>query len=258
MQTNHMLDNETRRIIYDLLFALFQSYRFKQYLTLSLTANYGSIICKTAESEHDIASIGVQVFTSDEMSMLIYTNPSLRNNILTEFWSTIRDMRQAPDNDENYYQLFKVLHDIKYIARPECLKYCVQHTDFVERFIAILGHFYFMDTKKRRTTMVAYMQEGSFNDKLLNLESYLIKVGIQYVKEVPVGDVEKNQRILNAFRKCFEEIKGAMKAKDCETHGFYNLPAHRLFAYYLTRLLIFRRIDNKRNSNQEGQSNMSL
>ena len=259
MQTNHMLDNVTREIIYNLLFCLFQSYRFKQYLTLSLTANYSSIICKTADSEHDIASIGVQVFTSDEMSMLIYKNPDLRNNILTQFWSTIRDMRQAPENEDNYYQMFKVLHDIKYIARPDCLKYCVEQTDFIERFITILGHFYFIDTKKRRTTMVTYMQEGSINDRILNLESYVIRIGIQYLKEIPVSDVQKNQLILNAFRKCFDEIKSAMKAKDCESHGFYNLPAHRLFAYYLTRLLIYKRIEIRRNQAQNAEfSNLSL
>lgn len=86
MQTNNMLDNETREVIYNLLFSLFQSYRFKQYLTLSLTSNYSSIVCKEANEEHDISSIAVQVFTSDEQSMLIYRNLELRNNILTQFW----------------------------------------------------------------------------------------------------------------------------------------------------------------------------
>lgn len=139
-----------------------------------------------------------------------------------------------------------MLHDIKYIARPECLKYCIENTDFIERFISILGTFYFIDTKKKRTTMVPYMEEGSVSDRLLNLESYLIKVGIAYIKEIPFDSSNKNLLILHAFRKCFDDINAAMEKAGHQAHGFYNLPAHRLFAYYLTRLLINRRIEQKK------------
>ena len=59
MQTNSLLDNEGRESCYQLLFKLFQSYRFKQYLTLSLTANYSYIICQSEESENEIAAVGV-------------------------------------------------------------------------------------------------------------------------------------------------------------------------------------------------------
>lgn len=34
-----------------------------------------------------------------------------------------------------------------------------------------------------------------------------------------------------------------MESKKLTANGFYNLPAHRLFAYYLTRLLVFGWID---------------
>lgn len=104
------------------------------------------------------------------------------------------------------------MHDIKYIARPECLKYCIENTDFLERFISILSHFYFIDAKEMRTTMVNYMNEGGVNDRLLNLESFLIKIAIQYFKEVPLTNHEKTRSLLLAFKKCFEEINTTINA----------------------------------------------
>jgi len=92
------------------------------------------------------------------------------------------------------------------MARPECLKYCIAETDFIERFIFILGSFYFMDNKKKRTEMVAYQQEGQVNDRFLNIEIQIIKVGLKYLTEIPFADAEKNQKILAAFHRCFREI----------------------------------------------------
>jgi len=106
MQTNVKLDNDTREVIYNLLFTMFQSYRFKQYLTLSLTANYKHIIRKTENSEHDISSIGVQVFTSDELSMLIYKHAELRNNILNELYMMLGDVSKGSEDDLTYYAMW--------------------------------------------------------------------------------------------------------------------------------------------------------
>ena len=33
------------------------------------------------------------------------------------------------------------------MARHESLKYCIEETDFIEKFIKILVKFYFIDTK---------------------------------------------------------------------------------------------------------------
>jgi hypothetical protein len=75
------------------------------------------------------------------------------------------------------------------MARPECLKYCIEETDFIEKLIKILGKFYFIDVKKNKNTLVAYVQEGAINERLLNLELYMIKVVSIYVREVPVKNV---------------------------------------------------------------------
>jgi len=75
------------------------------------------------------------------------------------------------------------------MARPECLKYCIEETDFIEKLIKILGNFYFIDVKKNKNTLVAYVQEGAINERLLNLELYMIKVVSIYLREVPVKNV---------------------------------------------------------------------
>jgi hypothetical protein len=35
-----------------------------------------------------------------------------------------------------------------------------------------------------------------------------------------------------------------MKEKNLDKTGFYNLPIHRIFAYYITRILLFNKIEN--------------
>ena len=57
--------------------------------------------------------------------------------------------------------------------------------------IAILAHFYFIDTKQRRTHMVQNMNHGGVSERLLNLESFLIKIYILYFKEVPLANNTK-------------------------------------------------------------------
>ena len=74
------------------------------------------------------------------------------------------------------------------MARPESLVYCVEKTDFIERLISILGSFYFIDSKKKRTSMIEFMADGEVSDKLLNLESYLFKTAIIYLKVVPASN----------------------------------------------------------------------
>lgn len=78
------------------------------------------------------------------------------------------------------------------MARPECLKYCIDETDFIEKLIQILGKFYFIDIKKNQNTLVAYVQEGAINERLLNLELYMIKVASIYLREVPIKNISKN------------------------------------------------------------------
>jgi hypothetical protein len=91
------------------------------------------------------------------MSMLICRNPELHQILLDTFEEHIKLIASDLNNKDFYYQLFVILHDIKYMARPECLKYCIEETDFIEKLINIVGKLYFIDLKKNQNTLVAYV-----------------------------------------------------------------------------------------------------
>lgn len=58
--------------------------------------------------------------------------------------------------------------------------------------------------------MVGNQSQGALNDRLLDLESYLIKLGMQYLKEVSITNKAKTRSLILAFRKCFEGIDAIM------------------------------------------------
>ena len=243
LMTNGLLDNEGRDLVYNFFFKMFQSYKFKQHLTLSFASNYGSIINKTQDSEHEISSIGVQVLTSSEMSMIIYKEERLLEIILDTFKKKLAQFRLSPHDDELYWNIFTILHDIKYMARPECLPYCVSSTKFIEGLLSVLATVYFMDVKQNQTEMIMYDHQGAMNDKLLNLEIYFIKILMPYLREVPTSNIQKNRSILRTFVVEFQKLTQQFRNDDYGDKGFYNLPLNRLFAYYLVRLLLNEGLD---------------
>ena len=93
---------QQKKSVYDFIFKLFQSYTFKQNLTLSFGANYEKVMCKMKQQNHDISSLSVQVMTSAEMTMLLLKNQSLIDNMLRVFDMKLTSMAQNP-GDEDYY-----------------------------------------------------------------------------------------------------------------------------------------------------------
>jgi len=58
--TNHLLNNSTREQVYSFFFQMFQSYSFKQFLTISLATNYKAVMeNKQTHYHHEISSIPV-------------------------------------------------------------------------------------------------------------------------------------------------------------------------------------------------------
>ena len=106
--------------------------------------------------------------------------------------------------------------------------------------------------------MIEFMEDGEVSENLLNLESFLIKVGITYLKDVPAVSPKKNRSILLAFKECFNEINQTIDRKKLQGLGFYNLPAHRLFAFYLVRLLVFQKFSKEKQVQAQGNNWMSI
>ena len=156
------------------------------------------------DDNHHISSISVQVLTSSEMAMIILSNSELIDNILRVFDKHMqkfaaRVSAKSRDRDDDYCGLWRMVHDLKYLARKDCMPYVIEHTTVIQQIIKTLSRLYFCDSKAPRTTMVMYMQDGACNDELLNIELTLIKVLNQYLREIKHADVEKNQSIVEAF-----------------------------------------------------------
>lgn len=132
------MNDQTRKLVYDFLFKLFQSYNFKQCLTSSFGANYEAIMDdqNLKEDNHHISSISVQVLTSSEMAMIILSNNELIDNILRVFDKHMSKFAKkvnsgpSPD-DEEYCGLWRMVHDLKYMARKECMQYCIENTTVI-------------------------------------------------------------------------------------------------------------------------------
>lgn len=239
LQINSMLDNQTRELFYEFHFKMFESFEFKQRLTLALTANYNSVMAtKAKDSKYHICNINVQVMTSQEMTILLFENKPLLDNMLWTLDHHIEQFGNNPQDSEVYYAIFCVLYDFRYIARPETIQMCIQQTDLVEKLIEYTAKLYFVDSKVPRNTMIAYMQDGSPNEKLLNLELFFLKVLKIYLSEVKFDDVAKNQKVMTAFINQFQAIHKEYKTSR-KGHGIYCLPLHRAFGFYLSRLLMF-------------------
>ena len=89
--------------------------------------------------------------------MLIFKRPALRDCFLSTLDNHLKKLAAVPDSEDYYSQLFHILHDFKYMARPESLKYCISETDWIERLIISLEKFYLIDFKKSRTEMISNM-----------------------------------------------------------------------------------------------------
>ena len=136
-----------------------------------------------------------------------------------------------------------MVHDLKYIARKDCMQYCIENTTVIQQVIKTLSRLYFCDTKAPRTSMVMYMQDGACNDELLNIELTSIKVLNLYLREVKHDDVERNQAILEAFLQNFIHINQELVDDNQDRNGIYCVPIHRCFSYYFTRLILFNYLD---------------
>jgi hypothetical protein len=90
-----------------------------------------------------------------------------------------------------------------------------------------------------------YMQQGSVNEDLLNIELTMIKVVNMYLKHVKHNDTDKNRSILNQFLKNITEFNQTLVSDKKQNHGIYIMPVHRSFSFYFTRLMMLNLIDPK-------------
>lgn len=70
--------------------------------------------------------------TSAEMTMLLLKNQPLIDNMLRVFDLKLSLLASNAKSEEFYIQSHVIIHDLKYLARPECLQFCIQNTTLIE------------------------------------------------------------------------------------------------------------------------------
>lgn len=78
-----------------------------------------------------------------------------------------------------------------------------------------------------------------------------------YLKEIDHSNLDKNRSILDAFCRAFEIIDKRMRDHNLTNVGFFSMPLHRTFAYYLTRYLMLNHYDKESEYYSIGQNDFS-
>lgn len=85
-QCNHLYLDSTVKTQHDLYFKMFQSFRFKQQLGLCFAANFEVVQTQSTDKvDNRIGSIGVQLLTTDDISLMIMKDKHLRGHILATY-----------------------------------------------------------------------------------------------------------------------------------------------------------------------------
>ena len=111
------------------------------------------------DEQYHITSLSVQVLTSSELAMLIYKNENLLYNMLAVFDDKMSQyvssyILKSTNEDINdlmieklYRDLNFIIHDLDYIGRKDCLKYCIEKTNLIPKMIWTVSKLYTFDSK---------------------------------------------------------------------------------------------------------------
>ena len=78
-----------------------------------------------------LEEISREVFTSEKLSLLVFKRPHLLSQMMGVFEEFMSKLKDLPNNQDFCNSLYHVLHDFKYMAKPECIKYAAENTDFI-------------------------------------------------------------------------------------------------------------------------------
>lgn len=121
------------------------------------------------------------------------------------------------------------------MARTNSLKYAIEETTFLECLIEQLPKLYYIDRQELRTEHVMF-DHSLFKEGLYNMEIFIIKIIKSFLKAVNPTDVQRNRKLMSAFLVLLEEVGSRMPTNGKE--GFFAIPLHRVFSYYLNRLIM--------------------
>lgn len=138
---------------------MFQSFKFKQILGLAFGANFEVLsLEKNIKEKEDrsIGSIGVQILTIDEISLMIIQDDNIRNIMLETFTKAIDNLIETDFNDAAQGTLFTILYDFKYMTRHLTLNHLISKTNFIEKLLEQVAKLYYQDLQEYRTEHVMF------------------------------------------------------------------------------------------------------
>ena len=192
----------------------------------------------------------MQVLTIDDISIKIMQEPQLRKKLVDTFAKVIDSMIASDFDDKSVGRTFRILYDFKYMARPKVLAYTINETDFLECLLEQLPKLYFRDEVIQRENHISF-DSSIFKQGLYSIETQMTKVFKAFFKEVDSFNVARNRKLMSAFIAFFEDIDKRVKVSS--SVGFFAVPLHRIFGFYLTRLLMHNYLADSESLSAQGK-----
>jgi hypothetical protein len=82
LQSNSRLSNAGKVLVYDFMFQMFESYHFKETLTISFSSNIEHLMNFKGLTQYDLCQLGVHLFTSTALAQLVLENKVLRESVI--------------------------------------------------------------------------------------------------------------------------------------------------------------------------------
>lgn len=120
------------------------------------------------------------------------------------------------------------------MTRYQTLTHLISKTNFIEKLLEQVAKFYYQDLQEYRTEHIMF-DASDYKEGLYNMDLFIFKVLKSFLKAVDFSDVERNKKIMGTFIDLFSEIRGNLPDRNV---GFFAVPLHRIFSYYLNRLLM--------------------
>ena len=226
---------------------LFQSYQFKEQLCFSYIANI-SQFTRHGGRQAGMSSLGVHILSMTSVTSRIVKDAKLCKELTNTLHTQIHEFVTNPDEGERSKRLtdfLHLIHDIKYIAKPELLPEIISNTTIVEDMLAAIKEFHFADTCARPLQMALY-EDQELNKKLIDCFRAVLTAGpiaIKYLRRASASSVPDIRRIIQNFATLFAGIEQDY-SNNHVGKGFLYIPVHQLFSTFITRLLVRHYFDS--------------
>ena len=162
---------------------LFQSYDFKQSLSMAYISNLEALISSKQEMGQ-LVDLGVQVLTNQPMVIQIFTDPNLVAIINQTFEHLVSEMIEDPLKKQTSHKLQMFCLNLDYIAKPDVLRVISKETLFLDKLIQAMAAFQFQDACDLPDAHQSFDEDTIRILHLINMECNILSRLMRYVELV--------------------------------------------------------------------------